>query len=84
MICPAAQSIQESIGTDDLESAFAEIVLWYGGFEDKHRMLLLPHRAEDVGVIQSKRERCRAEKDYKTADYLRGILEGAGIRIRDK
>jgi len=80
----AALSIQSELAPmSDLEAMFAEVVLFWEGFQTP-KAKNLRYFPEDVAIIQQKREDARAERDYKTADFLRDVLLGAGIRIADK
>lgn len=85
-LCPAAQCIAETLNLDEVEAAFAEVVIWYDGFKNKERMPLLPIEPNDIKAIVDKRNRARQEKDFKTADFLRDVLIGAGLNryCRDK
>ncbi len=81
MMTPAATAIKERFpGMENLEAQFTEVVLFWEG-RDKKNVRYCP---EDVAIIQWKRQQARADKDYKTSDYLRDWLTSAGVKVRDK
>ena len=81
---PTAQNIQDQIGCSDLEAEFAELVLWYDGFKDANRLAVLVLFPDDLAVVTAKRDDARMDKDYKTADFLRDVLEQCGVKVRDR
>ena len=83
MMTPAATAIKERFpGMEDMEAEFTEVILfWEARPDKKHAVRYFP---EDVAIIQWKRQQARADKDYKTSDYLRDWLTMAGVKVRDK
>jgi hypothetical protein len=69
---------------NDLESRFAEMLIWYDGFKDAHRLKVLPHCNPDIVVMLEKMDEARACKDYRTSDFIRGILKRAGVQVRQR
>lgn len=67
----------------DLESKFAEMVIWYNGFKDD-RVKLLAHDPIDRAIIVAKMNDARADKDFKTSDFLRDVLRRAGLDVKNK
>lgn len=82
---PAAQSIQETFLRDegrlvsDLEAEFMEVALWYDGFQNEEKIKLLRWMGEDASIVTRKMNSARAEKDYKTSDFLRDVLRKCGL-----
>ena len=83
-LCPAAEAIKEALGVSDLDAAFLEVAHWYKWFRDATRITVLPYCPEDVEILHLKREDCRQDRDWKTADAIRDALILAGLKIRDK
>lgn len=69
--------LKHQMGMDDLEASFTTIVLLC----DLEKDSLTP---DEIEIVKSKRDRARSEKDFKTSDYLRGVLERNGETVRDR
>lgn len=83
MTYPAAESIKEAFPTmDESEAEFTEVALFYKGFEDEQLLKLLPHDKQDLEIVIRKMDSARAEKDFKTSDFLRDVLRKVGFTVK--
>lgn len=76
---PAVSELMQSMGCDRDEARFTLVILLCD--LDVPKPKLTPW---DQNVIALARRRAREEKDFKTADYLRDVLQRAGCRVVDK